>query len=87
MLRTANKLDKSNKIIRESTVIGKMLTQSKEKLGKEFDHNKVRDAIVAQKSMFKEGKQMHDLISNDAFFLKSLKGEEALGLQKSSTII
>ena len=47
MMRAANKLDKSNKIIRESTVIGKMLTQSKDKLGKEFDHNKVRDAIVA----------------------------------------
>ena len=68
-VRIAARLDKSTRLIRESTVIGKMLTQSKEQLGKEFDHNKVRESIVAEKSMFKEGKEMHDLISNDAFFL------------------
>ena len=68
-VRIAARLDKSTRLIRESTVIGKMLTQSKEQLGKEFDHNKVRESVVAEKSMFKEGKKMHDLISNDAFFL------------------
>ena len=67
-------------MMRQSTVIGKMLNQSKAQMGKEFDHNKVREAVVAEKSMFKEGKKMNDLISNDATFLKSLKGEEAFGL-------
>ena len=59
----------------DTTVIGKLLENSKKKIDADFDHMKVRQSVVAEKSMFKGDQKMINLIQNEKTFLKSLKGE------------
>jgi len=61
--------------VKHTTVIGKLLDSSKKKIDSEFDHMKIRQSVVAQKSMFKGDKKVSELIEHEETFLLQLKGE------------